>query len=81
MLRAWRERDQEKRIKIAHQALERNPKYEVDVAQVFRCSLVLEIIIFFSLRPRPQVIRIFLNPRLFLCGLKHFHDHMYPDSF
>ncbi|XP_068701743.1 protein ST7 homolog [Montipora foliosa] len=25
MLRAWRERDQEKRIKIAHQALERNP--------------------------------------------------------
>ncbi|KAK2567841.1 Protein ST7-like protein [Acropora cervicornis] len=27
MLRAWRERDQEKRIKIAHQALEHNAKY------------------------------------------------------
>ena len=27
MLRAWRERDQEKRIKTAHQALEHNPKY------------------------------------------------------
>ena len=27
MLRAWRERDQEKRIKTAHQALEHNAKY------------------------------------------------------
>ena len=27
MLRAWRERDQEKRIKTAHQALEHNSRY------------------------------------------------------
>ena len=25
-------------------------------------------------------IRIFLNPKIFLCGFKDFHVHMYPDS-
>ena len=35
MLRAWRERDQEKRIKTAHQAVEHNPKYVLLTPTVF----------------------------------------------
>ena len=48
MLRAWRERDQDKRIKTAHQALEYNSRYVLCRKPVFQ-SLVLTIVFVVSL--------------------------------
>ena len=42
MLRAWRERDQEKRIKIAYQAVEHNPRYVIFEKKVVKPNLMLQ---------------------------------------
>lgn len=50
MLRAWRERDQEKRIKTAHQALEHNSRYVLCRKLVFQSMVAIFSLIKFIYR-------------------------------